>query len=199
MHVLYVNVCWLDLLCVRVLCPAYVVCVCVLTGLVCVCVVLQARRARSLGAIVYCVGVKEFNETQVGPWSRSLHTQTLTCTVTCSQSLTPQLTPQKPNGDICDVPIRFFRGTEWSLFGTLYMYIIGTFIKCEWGTLWMYKCPKQAVTFSTSVNLRERYKCLRYVSWKSWHFMKKLFWVILITIRKVLIWDLILCTFRQLL
>ena len=25
----------------------------------------QAERARSLGAIVYCVGVKEFNETQV--------------------------------------------------------------------------------------------------------------------------------------
>ena len=27
---------------------------------------LQAERARSLGAIVYCVGVKEFNQTQVG-------------------------------------------------------------------------------------------------------------------------------------
>lgn len=28
--------------------------------------VLQAERARSMGAIVYCVGVKEFNQTQVG-------------------------------------------------------------------------------------------------------------------------------------
>lgn len=27
----------------------------------------QAERARSLGAIVYCVGVKDFNETQVTP------------------------------------------------------------------------------------------------------------------------------------
>lgn len=27
----------------------------------------QAERARSLGAIVYCVGVKDFNETQVMP------------------------------------------------------------------------------------------------------------------------------------
>lgn len=26
---------------------------------------LQAQRARSMGAIVYCVGVKEFNQTQV--------------------------------------------------------------------------------------------------------------------------------------
>lgn len=26
----------------------------------------QAQRARSMGAIVYCVGVKEFNQTQVG-------------------------------------------------------------------------------------------------------------------------------------
>lgn len=34
-----------------------------LMHVVCVCV--QAQRARSLGAIVYCVGVKDFNQTQV--------------------------------------------------------------------------------------------------------------------------------------
>lgn len=33
----------------------------------------QAARARALGAIVYCVGVKDFNETQVKHFFLSIH------------------------------------------------------------------------------------------------------------------------------
>jgi hypothetical protein len=38
----------------------------------------QASRARQLGATVYCVGVKDFNETQVNPSTHHLTTHHLT-------------------------------------------------------------------------------------------------------------------------
>lgn len=36
-------------------------------------VCVQAQRARSLGAIVYCVGVKDFNQTQVQSTTHNLN------------------------------------------------------------------------------------------------------------------------------